>query len=166
MANLYHHGRTLLSDHTDINASYLFDKKSFFTAKALNMAIPGGLKFEPLYRDMDNFDEDWNEFNDINKVIIRQQIRKEYKVGFPRSVRISPYHAPKNVYIRTDDPDIPAFYFDPLINPISLRVAVPKNAPLVSHEDTIFGPNGAEDDEFELPTRFCHCSPTGRSKTT
>ncbi|KAF8194228.1 NUC071 domain-containing protein [Pholiota molesta] len=88
---------------TPHNASYLFDKKAFFTAKALNMAIPGGPKFEPLYRDMDTFDEDWNEFNDINKVIIRQQIRTEYKVAFPhlynslpRSVRISPYHYPKN----------------------------------------------------------------------
>ena len=158
MANLYRLGRTLLSDHTDTNASYLFDKKAFFTAKALNMAIPGGPKFEPLYRDMDNFDEDWNEFNDINKVIIRQQIRTEYKVAFPhlynslpRSVKISPYHATKNVYIRTDDPDLPAFYFDPLVNPISLRGATPKNTPLVSHEDAIFGPNGQDDDELELP---------------
>ncbi len=158
MANLYRLGRTLLSDHTDTNASYLFDKKAFFTAKALNMAIPGGPKFEPLYRDMDNFDEDWNEFNDINKVIIRQQIRTEYKVAFPhlynslpRSVRISPYHATKNVYIRTDDPDLPAFYFDPLVNPISLRGATPKNTPLVSHEDAVFGPNGQDDDDFELP---------------
>ena len=121
------------------------------------MAIPGGPKFEPLYRDMDTFDEDWNEFNDIGKVIIRQQIRTEYKVAFPhlynslpRSVRLSSYHSPKNVYIRTDDPDLPAFYFDPLINPISLRGFTPKNAPLVSHEDSIFGLNGADDDEFAL----------------
>jgi len=34
------------------------------------MAIPGGLNFKPLYCDMDTFDEDWDEFNDINKVII------------------------------------------------------------------------------------------------
>ncbi|KAG0700703.1 NUC071 domain-containing protein [Suillus ampliporus] len=115
-------------------------------------------KFEPLYCDMDAFDEDWNEFNDVNKVIICQQIRTEYNVAFshlytslPRSVHLSPYHSPKNVYIRTDDPDLPAFYFDPLINPISLRDATPKNALLVSHEDSIFGPNGAEDDDFELP---------------
>ncbi|KAK7048243.1 NUC071 domain-containing protein [Favolaschia claudopus] len=158
MANLYRMGRTLLSDQSDKNASYLFDKKAFFSAKALNMAIPGGPKFEPLYRDMDNFDDDWNEFNDINKVIIRQQIRTEYKVAFPhlynslpRSVQISPYHAPKSVYIRTDDPDLPAFYFDPLINPISLRGHTAKNAPLVSHEDFVFGLNGADDDSFELP---------------
>jgi pre-mRNA-processing factor 8 len=157
MANLYRLGRTLLSDQPDPNASYLFDKKAFFTAKALNMAIPGGPKFEPLYRDMDTFDEDWNEFNDINKVIIRQQIRTEYKVAFPhlynslpRSVRISPYHYPKNVYIRTDDPDLPAFYFDPLINPISLRGHLATNASL--HEDSIFGPNNADEDDFRLPS--------------
>ena len=41
MANLYRLGHTL-SNRPDNNASYLFDKKSFFTVKALNMAIPGG----------------------------------------------------------------------------------------------------------------------------
>ena len=28
-------------------------------------------------------DEDWNEFNDVNKVIIRQPIRTEYRIAFP-----------------------------------------------------------------------------------
>ncbi|CAD6590930.1 MAG: pre-mRNA-splicing factor 8, partial [Tremellales sp. Tagirdzhanova-0007] len=79
MANLYRIGRQLLSDYSDDNAFYLFDKKSFFTAKALNIALPGGPKFEPLFRDTETFDEDWNEFNDINKVIIRGVIRSEYK---------------------------------------------------------------------------------------
>ena len=27
--------------------------------------------------------QDWNEFNDINKLIIRSPIRTEYKVAFP-----------------------------------------------------------------------------------
>jgi pre-mRNA-processing factor 8 len=36
-----------------------------------------------LHRDVDMDDEDWNEFNDINKVIIRHQIRTEYKIAFP-----------------------------------------------------------------------------------
>ena len=58
---------------------------------------------------------------------------------------------PQNVYIRTDDPDLPAFYFDPLINPISLRGHLAKNAPLVSHEDNIFGPNEADNNDFRLP---------------
>ena len=70
----------LLSDLTDLNYFYLFDTNSFITAKSLNMCIPGGPKFEPLYRDMDTRDEDWNEFNDINKLIIRSPIRTEYKV--------------------------------------------------------------------------------------
>lgn len=52
----------LLSDLMDKNYFYLFDLKSFFTAKALNMAIPGGPKYEPLYRDMDAGDEDWSVF--------------------------------------------------------------------------------------------------------
>ena len=69
--------------------------------------------------------------------------------SLPRSVRLSSYHSPKNVYIRTDNLDLPAFYFDPLINPISLCGFTPKHALLVSYEDFIFGPNGA--DEFELP---------------
>jgi hypothetical protein len=34
------------------------------------------------------------------------------------------YHTPNVVYIKTEDPDLPAFYFDPLINPISHRNAV------------------------------------------
>ncbi|KAK6910277.1 pre-mRNA-processing-splicing factor 8 [Kwoniella mangroviensis CBS 8507] len=158
LANLYRIGRQLLSDYSDNNAFYLFDKKSFFTAKALNIALPGGPKFEPLYRDTEAFDEDWNEFNDINKVIIRGVIRSEYKVAFPhlynsvpRSVHIGPYHEPKNVYIKTDDPDLPAFYFDPLINPISQRVVQEAHTPLVSHEDAVFGFGNEEDEEFEFP---------------
>ena len=101
----------------DPNYFHLFDRRSFFTAKALNLAIPGGPKFEPLPRDHDadevsdsvnlnlrwrtstpstaraprvsqeafhDADEDdWNEFNDINKIVIRHQIRTEYKVQFP-----------------------------------------------------------------------------------
>lgn len=71
MSNLYRLANQMLSDLVDPNYFYLFDLKSFITAKALNMAIPGGPKFEPLYRDIYDDDEDWNEFNDINKIIIR-----------------------------------------------------------------------------------------------
>jgi pre-mRNA-processing factor 8 len=51
MSNLYRLAGQLLSDLVDDNYFYLFDPKSFFTAKALNVAIPGGPKFEPLFRD-------------------------------------------------------------------------------------------------------------------
>lgn len=80
MSTLYRLAGQLLSDLTDQNYFYLFDTASFITAKSLNMCIPGGPKFEPLFRDMDTRDEDWNEFNDINKLIIRSPIRTEYKV--------------------------------------------------------------------------------------
>ena len=73
------------------------------------------------------------------KLLFVKQIRTEYTVTFPRLcnsllrfVHLSPYHAPKNVYIRTDDPDLPTFYFDTLINAISLRGATPKNATFIS----------------------------------
>lgn len=158
MANLHRLAGQLLSDLIDPNYFYLFDLNSFITAKCLNMAIPGGPKFEPMYKDINPADEDWNEFNDINKLIIRQPIRTEYKVAFPhlynslpRKVRMSAYHTPAVQYIRSDDPDLPAFYFDPVINPISSRSLVSQfkdDAKAVEGE--IFGDQD-EDDEFVLP---------------
>lgn len=98
-ANLYRLASQMLSDLVDQNYFHLFDRQSFYTAKALNLAIPGGPKFEPLYRDIYEEDEDWNEFNDINKIIIRNQIRTEYRIAFPhlynsrpRKIALPPYH--------------------------------------------------------------------------
>ena len=51
MSDLYRLGNQLLTDLVDENYFYLFDLKSFFTAKALNLAIPGGPKFEPLIKE-------------------------------------------------------------------------------------------------------------------
>ena len=130
MANLHRLASQLLSDLCDKNYFYLFDVDSFVTAKSLNMAIPGGPKFEPLHRDLEQEDDDWNEFNDINKVIIRQPIRTEYKLAFPylynsrpRDVRMPRYHEPTCCYVKTEDPDLPAYYFDPVINPISAHAS-------------------------------------------
>jgi pre-mRNA-processing factor 8 len=155
MSTLYRLAHQLLSDLNDKNYFYLFDLQSMFTAKALSMAIPGGPKFEPLYRDLDNADDDWNEFNDINKIIIRQPVRTEYKIAFPflynslpRSVQVSWYHFPTVVFVRAEDPELPAFYFDPIINPISSSVVDTSDR---SHEDSIFGDED-EDLEFTLPT--------------
>ena len=159
MSNLYRLAHQLLSDLTDKNYHYLFDKESFYTAKALNMAIPGGPKFEPLHRDTDTAEEDWNEFNDINKIIIRQPIRTEYKVAYPflynnlpRAVHLGWYHHPLNVYVKTEDPDLPAFFFDPIMNPISSRnISVESMQNL--YEDDIFG-EGDVDEEFSLDPGF------------
>ncbi|EXJ87138.1 hypothetical protein A1O3_04096 [Capronia epimyces CBS 606.96] len=157
MATLYRLSHQLLSDVSDQNYFYLFDRESFFTAKALNVAIPGGPRFEPLYKDIDPNDEDFGEFNAIDRIIFRAPIRTEYRVAFPylynslpRSVKISWYHHPQVVYARSDDPNLPAFYFDPVINPISSRSVAPKNI-TISHEDEIFGAGNDEADDFELP---------------
>jgi hypothetical protein len=47
MANLYRLAGQLMSDLLDRNYWYLFQRESFFTSKALNLAIPGG-KIEAL----------------------------------------------------------------------------------------------------------------------
>jgi len=150
---LYRLGNQLLTDLVDDNYFYLFDLKSFFTSKALNQAIPGGPKFEPLVKENPLQDEDWNEFNDINKIIIRQPIRTEYRIAFPylynslpHHVHLTWYHNPSVLYIKAEDPDLPAFYFDPLINPITSRAA--KNFQIDEEDLT------ADDDfldDFELP---------------
>ena len=179
MATLHRLAGSLLSDLVDPNYFYLFNTEAFVTAKSLGIAIPGGPKFEPLFRDTDARDEDWNEFNDIGKLIVRAPIRSEYKVSVgerretkeegggsararartraslalslllsspphappsplscpsplhhqvafpylynnrPRAVRLAPYHTPQVMYIKADDPDLPAFYFDPLVHPIA-----------------------------------------------
>lgn len=157
MATLYRLSHQLLSDLVDKNYFHMFEMNSFLTAKALNVAIPGGPRFEPLYKDVDPNDEDFGEFNAIDRIIFRAPIRTEYRVAFPflynslpRSVKLSWYSHPQVVYVRAEDPSLPAFYFDPVINPISSRSVAPKNL-TVSHEDEIFGYGNNEDEEFTLP---------------
>lgn len=151
MSTLYRLANQLITDLLDDNFFYLFDLKSFFTAKALNLAIPGGPKFEPLVRDVGPAEEDWNEFNDINKIIIRHQIRTEYRIAFPYlynsrpyKVHLSWYHYPTVVFIKTEDPDLPAFYFDPLINPIAPKQGTVRMEDPLPEEDE-------DEEEFCLP---------------
>jgi pre-mRNA-processing factor 8 len=159
MATLYRLSRQLLSDIVDKNYFHMFEMNSFLTAKALNVAIPGGPRFEPLYKDIDPNDEDFGEFNAIDRIIFRAPIRTEYRVSYPflynslpRSVKIAWYSHPQVVYVRAEDPSLPAFYFDPIINPISSRAVAPKNI-TISHEDEVFGYGNDEDDEddFQMP---------------
>ncbi|OLN95565.1 Pre-mRNA-processing-splicing factor 8 [Colletotrichum chlorophyti] len=160
MATLFRLSRPLISDVVDKNYFYLFDLKSFLTGKALNVALPGGPRFEPLYKDIDPNDEDFGEFNAIDRIIFRNPIRTEFRVAYPylynslpRSVHLAWHSHPQTVFERSDNPDLPAFHFDRRIHPISSRAVAPKNL-TVSHEDEIFGPGNneePEDDAFELP---------------
>ncbi|KAK8007813.1 hypothetical protein PG989_001803 [Apiospora arundinis] len=160
MATLHRLSRPLMSERFDPNYLYLFDMKSFMTAKALNVALPGGPRFEPLYKDIDPNDEDFGEFNAIDRIIFRNPLRTESRVAYPylynslpRSVQLNWYSHPQTVYSEVDNPNLPAFHFDPSINPISSRSVAPKNI-TISHEDELFGAGNneePEDDTFELP---------------
>jgi len=57
------------------------------------------------------------------------------------------YHTPNVVFIKTEDPDLPAFYFDPLINPIAHRRSEHQQAAQQAEQDLL--PDDSE--EFELP---------------
>lgn len=158
MANLNRLSTPLKSEIYDDNHYYLFDKKSFFTAKALNNTIPGGPKFEPLYPHEE--EEDYNEFNSIDRIIFRVQIRSEYRIAFPhlynsrpRSVQMSWYSKPICCLPnKEEDPDSSAFSFDVTFNPIT-RVHDRKNERQNNDEFTLsedFKPL-MKDEELELP---------------
>lgn len=154
MANLHRLATPLIADFVDPNQFYLFDKSAFYTTKALNVALPGGPRFEPLKHEDDDDvaaadDADWNEFNDINKLIIRRQIRTEYRVAFPylynnrpRAVQVGRYHAPHTLYVRPDDPDTPAYHFDSMLNPIPAA-----SSPLRDGEDSVFADVDLDEDD-------------------
>lgn len=115
MSTLFRFSRQLVGEFVDPNSKYLFELPSLLTSKALNETIPGGPSFEPLFKDGD-VNEEWNEFNDINKVIIRHPIGTEQRIAFPylynnrpRQVSLAPYHYPCSVYMALETPELPPF---------------------------------------------------------
>ena len=91
---------------------------------------------------MQTEDVDWNEFNDVNKIIIRVPIRTEWRIAYPymyndrtRFVSIPFYHHPASAYVKSDDPDQPAFFFDPIINPIPAHDSENAHSVVVSMND-------------------------------
>lgn len=133
MAALYRLAQPLLPHVTDANYYYLFNKEAFFTAKSLNVVVPGGPKYEPLYKDkINNKDvEDFTEFNSIDRIIFRVPVRTEYKVAYPylfnsfvKNVSVSWFHESINTYAReTESVDSssepgPAFRLHYSYNPI------------------------------------------------
>eukprot|EP01080_Neovahlkampfia_damariscottae_P009220 gene9221-1307_t len=150
LTTIHRFAEQLFSDVIDDNYFYMFDLNSFYTAKALGQALPGGPKFEPLYKDQDESNEDWNEFNDIHKIIVRQKIRTEYKIAFPylyndrpRKVQSSVYHKPPVCFVKSEDPDSDPFVFDPIINPIPSYTT--------KFDQMIQEDEDEDDEEFILP---------------
>ena len=155
MAQLHSLADPLLNQHFDKNHRYLFDLPHFLTAKALNVAIPGGPKFEPLFRDIDS-DEDWNDFNDISKIIIRHPIRTEYKIAFPhvynsrpRQVRLAPYHYTPSSYVGNDEDEETEgiFAFETYPKPLNPIVPVKRTDTYMEDSKDI----SEFDDEADLP---------------
>ena len=71
-------------------------------------------------------------------------------------MRLSVYHYPMVMFIKAEDPDLPAFYFDPLINPMPSYKSELRTAGVPELTDQ-------ELDDFELPEGIesflpvCHC---------
>lgn len=154
MSQMYELAEPLLNAFPDKNVRYLFDLPHFLTAKALNAAIPGGPKFEPLFRDVEE-DEDWNDFNDISKIIIRQPIRTEYKIAFPnvynsrpRKVRLSPYHYVQSSYVTPDDDEDDVLAYEAYPSSLNPIVRVEKDD---SHYRSRGEYDEFEAEEFDLP---------------
>lgn len=156
MAALFRLSKPLVSDVVDKNYFHLFDLKSFLAAKALNASLPGGPRFEPLYKDIDPNEEDIGEFNAIDRIIFRGETRNEFRVAYPylynslpRGVHLSWHSHPQVVFARAENPDLPAFHIDKDIH------IIPPIKPadgFVSHEDEIFGAGSDEEPEEEAFT--------------
>lgn len=164
MSCLYRLAAPLVSSHLlDPNHKHLFALPEFLTAKALNVAIPGGPKFEPLYRDVpEKEEEDWNEFNDVNKIIIRHPIRSEYRIAFPHVYNSRPrkvvvggdgYHHPQLCYVGEDDENesgaLAFTSYSSALNPI-LRVEE-RDYRLESGRDTEMGDEDEFNENLDLP---------------
>ncbi|KAH7038072.1 LOW QUALITY PROTEIN: uncharacterized protein B0I36DRAFT_315435, partial [Microdochium trichocladiopsis] len=102
--------------------------RPLLTDIALNVALPGGPRFEPLFKDIDPNNEDFGEFNAIDRIIFRSPIRTESRVAYPYLYNSLPRSL--------------------VINPISSRIVASKNS-TISHEDELFGEG--KDDCFKLP---------------
>ena len=91
------------------------------------MAISEWSNLEPFYKGVDTFDEDWNKFNYIGKAIHyltadKCSIQSHFHISTTLYHILSTFHhiTHLKLYIHMDDSDLPNFYFDSLINLLSL----------------------------------------------
>ncbi|KAI3402314.2 PRP8 [Candida oxycetoniae] len=116
------------------------------TAKSLNVALPGGPKFEPLFKEKaNNLQEgDFTDFNSIEKVIIRTPIKDEYKVDFPylynsfvKAVALSPFQ-PNAICAEqlfgNEINTVSVFTFNPRYAPVMRRRNRAQNYPRINQQ--------------------------------
>lgn len=159
LATLHRLALPLLPHVTDPNYYYLFDQKAFSTAKSLNVVVPGGPKFEPLFKDKINNKEldDFTEFNSIDRIIFRVPVKTEYKVAYPylfnlfvKNVSVPWFHEPLNTYISSfsssdnfESGEKMGFHFHDQYNPI-----IPHNFSTSKSESDLLD---FDLDDIELP---------------
>lgn len=162
MAVLYRLALPLLPHVTDANYYYLFNKEAFFTAKSLNAVVPGGPKYEPLFKDKINNKEleDFTEFTSLDRIIFRIPVKTEYKVAYPflfnsfvKNVHVSWFHDSINSFIKDFQEDLdseetgkPAFFFHEKYNPI-----IPHKFSTARSEEKVLD---FDLEDIKLPTNF------------
>ncbi len=111
---------------------------SFYCNPALMDSV--GVVFDKLLSDLSRV---------VRVMLLGMQVAFPYLYNNrPRKVRLSPYHYPMVMYIKMEDPDLPAFYYDPLIHPIAFYKS-----------DAPTGTEALDDDEedaFTLPEGEWH----------
>ncbi|KAI5962637.1 PRP8 [Candida pseudojiufengensis] len=124
MHKLYEISQPLLT-----NTDHPYKSEELFTAKSLNVALPGGPKFEPLHQEgvINSEAEDLTEFNSYDRIIIRSAIKTEYKVDYPylynsfvKGVSLAPI---TNDLLCDEklDSSLPTFTFNSKFNSITSR---------------------------------------------
>lgn len=69
----------------------------------------------------------------------------------PRKVRLGTYHLPMVMYIKMEDPDLPAFYYDPLIHPVPPVARDAKRSQWELEDEELLGAEGEGSQPFSLP---------------
>lgn len=91
LLKLFDLSESLRNDIKDANYYNLFNIKIHKNAKALNVSIRDGAKFEPLFGKEDDEDmQDYTEFNSLDRFINRGHDRAEYKLYYPHLYNIRP----------------------------------------------------------------------------
>eukprot|EP00767_Chilomastix_cuspidata_P003217 gnl/Chilomastix_cuspidata/3332.p1 GENE.gnl/Chilomastix_cuspidata/3332~~gnl/Chilomastix_cuspidata/3332.p1 ORF type:complete len:3611 (-),score=172.86 gnl/Chilomastix_cuspidata/3332:1097-11722(-) len=147
LSTLHRLASPLVADFRDKNELVLFDLEHLSNSKALSIALPGAPKFEPLFKPDDDRvggeDEDWDDFNDINKIIVRSQIRTEHRLAYPflynsrpREVKLPKSADPLTMYIPPEKIEGPALEFSSYLTPLPPpRRAEPSSDPWFSEFD-------------------------------
>uniref|UniRef100_T1GJN2 PRO8NT domain-containing protein n=1 Tax=Megaselia scalaris TaxID=36166 RepID=T1GJN2_MEGSC len=126
------HIRKIIRDHGDMTSrKYRHDKRVYL----------GALKYMPhaVLKLLENMPMPWEQIRDVQVLYhITGAISFVNEIPWviePLYIAQWGYHTPNVVYIKTEDPDLPAFYFDPLINPISHRHAIKVQEPVIDEDE-------------------------------